>query len=142
MKRILIVDDYHPNRAWIRELIGTLHPQARVLEAQNGREGLALAFSEQPDFILLDVHMPLMDGYETARALRAVPQTQAIPLIGMTLAADEYSPTLARLRPFCHAILFKPFYAAQLDAALENLRKVTNPRKFMEADICPSLYNF
>jgi CheY-like chemotaxis protein len=118
MKRILIIDDYRPNRIWISELIGSLHPQAQVLEAQNGREGLALAFKEQPDLILLDVHMPLMDGYETARALRAVPQTQSIPLIGMTMADQEQSPTLAHLRPFCRSILFKPFYAAQLSAAL------------------------
>jgi CheY-like chemotaxis protein len=120
MKRILIVDDYQPNRAWIRELIGTLHPQARVLEAQNGREGLALAFAEQPDLILLDVHMPEMDGYETARALRALPQTQAIPLVAMTLADTEQSLTLAYLRPFCRSVLLKPFSAAQLSAALKS----------------------
>jgi CheY-like chemotaxis protein len=118
MKRILIIDDHQPNRTWVRQLIGKLHPQAHVMEAQNGRDGLALAFKEQPDLILLDVHMPLMDGYETARALSAVPQTQSIPLIGMTLAGHEQSTTLAHLRPFCRSILFKPFYAAQLSAAL------------------------
>jgi len=118
MKRILIVDDYPINRTWIRELIERLHPEAQVLEAQDGREGLALAFAEQPDLILLDANMPLMDGYETARALAVLPQTKAIPLIGMTLAGNEHSRIVTHLRPFCQSVLCKPFGVAQLGAAL------------------------
>jgi len=118
MKRILVVDDNQLNRAWIRKLIGDLDPQAEVLEAQDGREGLALAFSERPDLILLDTNMPRMDGYETARALSTLPQTKIIPLIGMTLVGNEGSTTLAHLRPFCRFVLFKPFRADQLGEAM------------------------
>jgi CheY-like chemotaxis protein len=59
-----------------------------------------------------------MDGYETARALSELPQTKTIPLIGMTLAGNEESTTLAHLRPFCRSVLFKPFRVEQLEAAI------------------------
>ncbi len=118
MKRVLIVEDFESNRAWIREMIELLYPEVQVLEAPNGREGVTLALVERPDLIILDTNMPLMDGYETARALNALPQTQTIPLIGMTLVGNEHSSTLAYLRPFCQSVLLKPFNAAQLGAAL------------------------
>lgn len=118
MKRILVVDDHVGFRTEISKLVSLIQPQARVLQAQNGREGVALALSEQPDLILLDVNMPLMDGYEMARALSALPETRTIPLIAMTLSGSEHSTTLDHLRPFCRSVLLKPFGAAQLGAAL------------------------
>ncbi|MBK8988317.1 MAG: response regulator [Chloroflexi bacterium] len=118
MKRILVVDDHGGFRTEISKLISLVQPQAQILQAQNGREGLDLARSERPDLILLDVNMPLMDGYETARALNALPETRTIPLIAMTLSGSEHSATLDHLRPFCRSVLLKPFGAAQLGAAL------------------------
>lgn len=114
MNRILIIDDHLEYSACISEQITALYPQVRVTETHNGREGISLALDDPPDVILLDTHMPIMDGYEVARALRALPKTRAIPLIAMTLSGNEHSKILADLRPLCEGVLFKPFQTTQL----------------------------
>ncbi len=58
-----------------------------ALEAHEGAEGLEKAQSEHPDLVLLDIHMPQMDGYEVARRLRADPQCSKIPLVAVTALA-------------------------------------------------------
>lgn len=58
-----------------------------VLEAYEGTDGLQKAKSDAPDLVLLDIHMPQMDGYEVARRLRADPQCSKIPLVAVTALA-------------------------------------------------------
>src|SRR5690348_9030319 len=58
-----------------------------VLAAHEGAEGLEKAKAEKPDLILLDIHMPVMDGYEVARRLRADPLSSTIPLVAVTALA-------------------------------------------------------
>ncbi len=121
MNGILVIDDHCGYRAYVAELLKAVQPQAQVLQAHDGREGIALALSAQPELILLDVNMPVMDGYEAACALKALPHTQLIPIIAMTLAGNEESVTLAYLRPFCQSILFKPFNEKQLINAIAQI---------------------
>jgi len=73
MAKILIVDDLAANR----EVLVTLlrYDGHRVLEAANGREGLAAVQAEHPDLVITDVLMPVMDGYELVRQLRLDPAT-------------------------------------------------------------------
>jgi putative two-component system response regulator len=90
---ILIVDDSPENLSILTEL---LHPQYRVLAAQSGERCLQLANSSTPpDLILLDVMMPVMDGYSVLRQLRSSPATHQIPVLMLTALADtqneEYS---------------------------------------------------
>jgi CheY-like chemotaxis protein len=119
MERILVIEDHGLFRSQISELIADLYPQTRVFQAQNGREGIELAKTEKPDVILLDMHMPVMDGCETAKTLRAMPETCEIPLIAMTLLVNEQSQTLVYFRQFCNATLFKPFQAGDLATAMK-----------------------
>jgi DNA-binding response OmpR family regulator len=87
-ERVLLVDDEAPMRAVCRlnlELEGF-----DVLEAEEGREALALASRERPDLVLLDVMMPSMDGFDVARRLQSDPATRTIPVVFMTaLAASD-----------------------------------------------------
>ncbi len=103
---------------FVRDLITSIFPHAQVLQAQNGREGITLASMENPDVILLDTHMPVMDGYETAQVLQAHPETRAILIIAMTLAGSERSQSLENLRPLSRPILLKPFEGPQLAAVI------------------------
>jgi CheY-like chemotaxis protein len=123
MNRILIIDDHRGYRDSVTELITSLYPQAQVLQAINGREGVALAVREIPDLILMDAHMPFMNGYEAARLLQTMPQTCLIPIIGMTLEETNNEGVTDDLRPFCHALLLKPFSDAQLAAALQQIER-------------------
>ena len=80
---ILVVDDLASNRFTVRELLGNL-PGTRILEAASGREALLGAVEHEVHLILLDVQMPEMDGYETARHLKMTARTRGIPVIFLT----------------------------------------------------------
>jgi CheY-like chemotaxis protein len=85
-KRVLIVDDDIRN---VFALASALESRGmKVAFAENGREGIE-RLREQPDtdLVLLDVMMPEMDGYETARAIRAMPRFDALPIIQLTAKA-------------------------------------------------------
>jgi len=87
--KLLIVDDTPAN---LDVLVGELDRRGySVAVAQDGEEALARAAYVQPDLILLDVMMPGLDGFETCRQLKAVPQTSEIPVIFMTAVGDASS---------------------------------------------------
>ena len=88
-KRILIIDD----DADIREatqLCLEITGHWDVLKASNGQEGIAIAQSEKPDVILLDIMMPGMDGLAILQKLQANPKTQQIPIIILTAKAQSH----------------------------------------------------
>jgi CheY-like chemotaxis protein len=80
--KVLVVDD----DASMRELLRGLLAEAgyQVVEAENGREAVALALSELPALILLDIHMPVMDGLEACKAIKADNVLRCIPVIMLT----------------------------------------------------------
>jgi CheY-like chemotaxis protein len=119
MDKILVIDDHVRFNAQISELITSMYPHVQVFQAHNGREGLELALNSLPDVILIDMHIPVMDGIEAARALRAMPETRHIPLIAMTLVVNDQSQTLFNFRQICNAIIFKPFQATHLAVAMQ-----------------------
>jgi signal transduction histidine kinase/DNA-binding response OmpR family regulator len=85
---ILVVDDTEANRTIVSSLLK--HSNFKVIMAENGRLALQAAQKYLPDLILLDVMMPVMDGFETCRHLKATKETEQIPVIFMTaLAATE-----------------------------------------------------
>lgn len=91
----------------------------RVTVAQNGREAISCAQTEQPDLILMDMQMPLMDGLEATRALRHNPQTKDIPIIaltGMAMANDQDRC----LEAGCDDFLTKPIHIPQLKVKLRH----------------------
>src|SRR6516225_5831201 len=85
MAKILIVEDNEMNRDMLsRRLIRRGY---QIVMAVDGAEGIAAANSENPDLILMDMSLPVVDGWEATRRLKAEPLTQAIPVIGLTAHA-------------------------------------------------------
>jgi len=80
--RILIVEDNAQNRLLMVDIL-TAHG-FEVLEARDGQEGIASAKANKPDLILLDMQMPVMDGLEAARLLKADPETKSIKILAVT----------------------------------------------------------
>ena len=89
-KRILVVEDQEDNRQILRDLLASVGYQ--MIEAVDGEAGLAAAKAERPDLILMDIQLPLVDGYEATRRIKADPELKAIPVIVVTsyaLSGDE-----------------------------------------------------
>ncbi len=90
MPKILIIEDNEENRdALARRL---RRRGFDVIMAANGMDGLAMAQSEKPDLVLMDMNMPELDGWEATRRLKAAPESAAIPVIALTahaLAGDR-----------------------------------------------------
>jgi CheY-like chemotaxis protein/HPt (histidine-containing phosphotransfer) domain-containing protein len=110
--RILLVEDNEFNQQVARELLGDV-AGARVTVAGDGRAALDLLESETFDAILMDVQMPLMDGLEATRLLRAKPGLQSVPVIAMTahaMAQDRERCLAAGMSDF----VSKPFELAEL----------------------------
>ena len=85
MAKILIVEDNEMNRDMLsRRLIRRGYT---VVTAVDGEQGLVAAEAERPDLILMDMSLPVMDGWEATRRLKAESATQAIPVIGLTAHA-------------------------------------------------------
>lgn len=85
MAKILLVEDNDLNRDMLsRRLERRGH---RVIIALDGEQGVALAQADRPDLILMDMSLPVLDGWEAARQLKAAPATQAIPIIALTAHA-------------------------------------------------------
>ena len=86
--RILVVDDDAGMRALCGEVLRA--EGFDVLEAADGREGLARAFSERPDLVLCDIAMPILDGFGLAVALRHNDRTNRVPLVFLTSETEPY----------------------------------------------------
>ena len=85
MTRVLLVEDNEMNRDM---LFRRLRRRGfEVLIAADGEQGVAIAASEQPDVILMDMSLPVLDGWEATRRLKAAPDTERIPVIGLTAHA-------------------------------------------------------
>jgi len=116
-KHILVVEDEEDNRQILRDLLTKAGYE--MTEAVNGEEALAEVARQRPDLILMDIHLPVMDGYETTRRIRIKPDLKSVPIIAVTsyaLAGDE-SKALAS---GCDAYVSKPYSPRQL---LEKIRE-------------------
>lgn len=81
-KKILIIEDNEQNLYLETFLLEK--SEYDVVQARNGQQGLEVAASENPDLILLDIQLPVMDGYEVARRLKQVEETKSIPIVAVT----------------------------------------------------------
>lgn len=111
---ILIVDDAPSIRAALRTALE--HAGLRVVEAEDGRRALEQARQHLPDAVLLDLRMPVLDGWQTARVLRADVRTASIPVIAIT-GLDEVQADELERAGFC-AHLRKPFTLPQVVTAI------------------------
>jgi two-component system cell cycle response regulator DivK len=101
-KRILVVEDQEDNRQIIRDTLSATDYE--ITEAENGEEALAAVAKQRPDLILMDIQMPIMDGYEATRRIKADPALRAILIIAITsyaLRGDEQKAREGWLRRLC-----------------------------------------
>jgi len=105
-RRVLITDDHPENRLVLKTLLEGAG--FSTLEAENGKEALEAFEKEAPDFIWMDMRMPVMDGYEAARQIRLRPGGDKLPIIAITASAfrEQRREILA---VGCDDIVFKPF---------------------------------
>ena len=114
MKKILIVEDVALN---VDLLVQLLEDDYLIAVAEDGAAGVTLASAERPDLILMDMSLPVLDGYEATRRIKADPALRQIPVIGLSAHAMHGDEQRA-LAAGCDAYLTKPLDEAQLVAAL------------------------
>ena len=110
-KRILIIEDQEDNRAIMRDLL--TGAGFELIEAVDGEQGVKLAQSERPDLILMDIQLPIIDGYEATRQIRAIVDLKSIPIIAVTLYALSGDEAKTRAAG-CDGYVAKPFSPRQL----------------------------
>jgi len=116
MKRcILVVEDQEDNRRILRDLL--TNSGYKLFEAQDGQQALTMAERKRPDLILMDVQIPVLDGYEVTRRLKADPVLRAIPIIVVTSYALSGDESKARAAG-CNAYVSKPYSPRQLLATI------------------------
>ena len=110
-QRILVIEDQVDNRIILRDLLTSAGYE--VIESLNGEDGVAVAESERPDLILMDIQLPVLDGYEATRRIKANPALASIPVIAVTsyaLSGDEVKAKAAG----CDGYVTKPFSPREL----------------------------
>ena len=117
-KTVLIVEDNQLNMKLFHDLLEAHGYQ--TVGTRNGIEALDLARKHKPDLILMDIQLPVLDGYEAARRIKAEPTLRNVPIIAVTsyaLAGDEAKARAAG----CDAYISKPFSPRQLLAKVREL---------------------
>ena len=121
--RVLLVDDYPDAREMYAEYLD--FSGFEVLEAANGMEALQRAAEGQPDIILMDLSLPVMDGWEATRRLKADKRTQDIPVVALTGHALAGISEGAK-KAGCDAFVTKPCLPEDL---VKEIRKVLDQQK-------------
>lgn len=118
MIRILIVEDNEMNQEILETRLG--FRGYATLVASNGADGVALAKKEKPDIILMDMSLPVLDGWEATRRLKADPETAVIPIIALT--AHALAEDLDRcLEAGCNSYETKPVNFNKLLSKIQSL---------------------
>jgi two-component system cell cycle response regulator DivK len=115
-KRILVVEDQEDNRQILRDLLSSAGYE--MTEASDGEAGVEAAKQQRPDLILMDIQLPLMDGYEATRRIKADPELKDIPIVVVTSYALSGDDGKARAAG-CDAYVTKPYSPRQLLAKIK-----------------------
>lgn len=119
MPKVLLIEDNEMNSDMLSR---RLRRQGYdVVLARDGAEGLAAVAAEKPDVVLMDMSLPVLDGWEATRRLKAAPETRSVPVIALTahaMAADREKATAAG----CDDYQTKPI---ELPALLEKIERLT-----------------
>jgi two-component system, cell cycle response regulator DivK len=114
-KRILVVEDQADSRQIIRDMLA--HTDYQITEAENGEQALAAIAKHRPDLILMDIQLPIIDGYTATSKIKADPELRSIPIIAVTSYALGGEEKKARAAG-CDDYVPKPFSPRQLLAKI------------------------
>jgi len=127
---VLVVDDIESNRNLIRECLNQTN--LNVIEAENGEVCLLCAEESLPDLILMDLKMPIMDGYKATQKLKLNEKTKAIPIIALTASATLEEKQKMETSDF-DGYLYKPVDISELLEKLSHYLKHT--KKYLEKEV-------
>jgi two-component system cell cycle response regulator DivK len=113
-KKVLVVDDNPISRELIHEVLE--NSDLTVVEAENGEEALNMIVHERPDIVLLDIQLPVFDGYEVLRRVRSDPKLDKLPVIALTAYAMQQD------REKAFAAGFDDYVTKPIDAAVLRVR--------------------
>jgi len=119
---VLVVDDFQDNREMYAEYL--LFSGFRVIQAANGKEALDQAFANRPDIIIMDLSLPVMDGWEATRRLKADGRTNAIPVVALTGHALQ-GHSKGAMEAGCDSFVAKPCLPDQLVAEIRKMLSTT-----------------
>ncbi len=114
-KRILMVEDTEDNRQIVRDLMASVGYD--LIEAEDGAAGVAMAAEHRPDLILMDIQLPVLDGYEATRRIKANPELRHIPILAVTSYALSGDHVKA-IEAGCDGYVTKPFSPRELLATV------------------------
>ncbi len=121
-KLILVVDDHEVNRELLAIYLGSCG--YRVIEARDGLEAVRLATKEWPHLIIMDLSMPVLDGFEAVRLIRAVPVISEVPIVAYT-AHDSRTHRAQAMGMGFNEFLSKPIDFTELDAVVDRFLNAT-----------------
>ncbi|WP_378953050.1 ATP-binding protein [Pelosinus sp. sgz500959] len=122
--KILAIDDNRDNLTLLKALVKDNFPEALFLMALSGEKGLELAAQEDPDVILLDIIMPVMDGFEVCNRLKADNILKEIPVIFLTALKGDKQSRIKALECGAEAFLSKPIDESELIAQIRAMVKI------------------
>ena len=122
---VLIVDDVQDNRTIY--VLSLTFAGYRIAEAENGEEAIRQAERLLPDVIVMDLSLPVMDGWEATRRLKRDPRTKRIPVIVLTGHALPEHAEAAR-QAGCDLVITKPCLPDQLEDAIRRILGAQDPR--------------
>jgi two-component system, cell cycle response regulator DivK len=125
--RILVADDLGDTREVMRLLLELRGHE--VIEAANGEEAVERAVQEQPDFVLMDLNMPIMDGFHATRRLREAHQTAQIPIVALSAHAANDCWRARALECGCDEYYSKPLDLEDVEALLRVPETVSAGRR-------------
>lgn len=117
MPKILVVDDSPTEIFQFKEMLEKLGHE--VITAENGRDGVTMAISEQPDVVLMDIVMPDMNGFQATRQIARAEQTKHIPVIIVSSKNQETDKVWGR-RQGAKGYITKPVVQADLVSAMKD----------------------
>jgi len=124
MIKILAIDDNDDNLVALTATLSISMPEAVVITATKGKVGIQLAEQEQPDVILLDIVMPVMDGYEVCDKLKKLDSVKHIPIIMLTAAKTDAESKIKALDLGADSFLSKPIEESELMAQIKAMLRI------------------
>ena len=127
--RILVIDDESIARITIDALLSSENYE--MYFAENGKDGITVASQTLPDIILLDVMMPGMNGFETCRKIRSMPNLAEVPILLVT-ALDDRESRMSGLQAGADDFITKPYDIFELQVRIQNMTRLNRYRLLIE----------
>ena len=124
--KLLVIDDNQDNIVMLKAMINDAFPDAKVLMAFDGQQGLKIAAIEDPDIVFLDIIMLEMDGFEVCRELKSKTDLSDIPVVFVTTSRGDKENRILALECGAEGFLYKPIDEYELISQIRAMAKIKN----------------